>query len=183
MSLPDDVRVRMESFFAADLSMVRIHIGHLAVAMGCHAFTFGNHIYFAPGQFNPSTIEGMQMLGHELTHVLQQQCGRAAATQEAQGVVLDDRLLEVEADLMGVFARRPQIRLQMHLEVHKQLLCSQRPPCGLGLSLAPINQPFTGLPPSSRKTTASLSSRLKPAMLRAVTMWAALWAYRPCGWI
>ena len=96
----------MEAFFGADLSMVRVHIGAQALAMGCHAFTFGHHIYFAPGMFDPSTFEGMQMLGHELAHVLQQRCGRAVAPAPGQAAVLDDRLLEVEADLMGECAAR-----------------------------------------------------------------------------
>jgi hypothetical protein len=115
--LPAEVRARMEAFFGADLSMVRVQIGEQALAMGCHAFAFGEHIYFAPGKFDPSTFEGMQMLGHELTHVLQQRCGRAVAPAPGQAIVLNDRLLEVEADLMGECAARFDGRSGMRMRV------------------------------------------------------------------
>jgi hypothetical protein len=106
MPLPASVLAHMEAFFGTDLSAVRIHIGAQALAMGCHAFAFGDHIYFAPGMFDPSSFEGLRMLAHELTHVLQQRCGRAVAAVPGQPAVLDDRLLEVEADLLGDCAAR-----------------------------------------------------------------------------
>jgi hypothetical protein len=106
MPLPPSVLAHMEAFFGTDLSAVRVHIGPQAVAMGCHAFAFGDHIYFAPGMFDPFSFEGLRMLAHELTHVLQQRCGRAMAAVPGQPAMLDDRLLEVEADLMGDCAAR-----------------------------------------------------------------------------
>jgi len=33
--------------------------------------TVKDHIFFAPGKFNPGTAEGQKLLAHELTHVLQ----------------------------------------------------------------------------------------------------------------
>lgn len=106
MPLPASVLAHMEAFFGTDLSAVRVHIGPQPLAMGCHAFAFGDHIYFAPGRFDPFSFEGLRMLAHELTHVLQQRCGRAVATVPGQVGMLDDRLLEVEADLMGDHAAR-----------------------------------------------------------------------------
>ena len=40
------------------------------------AYTQGTDIHFAPGQFEPDTSAGQQLLGHELTHVIQQAEGR-----------------------------------------------------------------------------------------------------------
>ena len=43
------------------------------------AFTHGKDIYFGRGQFQPSSTEGRRLLAHELTHVVQQSGGDAAA--------------------------------------------------------------------------------------------------------
>ena len=40
--------------------------------MRARAFTFGEHIAFAPGQFDTGTREGRALLRHELAHVVQQ---------------------------------------------------------------------------------------------------------------
>ena len=104
--LPGWLLSKMQGFFNTDLSHVRIHMDSAqALALGVYAFASGHHIHFAPGWFDPFSHKGLQMLGHELTHVLQQQCGRATAAH-TMGMVLDDRALEVEADLMGEHAAR-----------------------------------------------------------------------------
>jgi len=33
--------------------------------------TVKDHVFFAPGRFNPNTADGQKLLAHELTHVLQ----------------------------------------------------------------------------------------------------------------
>jgi hypothetical protein len=35
----------------------------------------GNHVYFRPGVYDPTTPEGIALLGHELTHVYQYRTG------------------------------------------------------------------------------------------------------------
>ncbi len=40
------------------------------------ACTYGNDIYFAPGAYDPDSRTGLEVLGHELAHVLQQRAGR-----------------------------------------------------------------------------------------------------------
>src|SRR6266511_1704719 len=69
--LPEDVQRKMELFFEADFSEVRIHIGPEAPSIGALAFTVGTDIYFGPGQYAPHTEHGERLLGHELTHVVQ----------------------------------------------------------------------------------------------------------------
>jgi len=35
------------------------------------AYTNRNHIYFAPGRYNPDSLEGIAMIAHELSHCAQ----------------------------------------------------------------------------------------------------------------
>ncbi|TKK69876.1 DUF4157 domain-containing protein [Ilyomonas limi] len=66
----------MSSRFGSDFSTVKIHTDGEAVQMNrelnAKAFTVGNDIYFNEGQYQPNSIEGKQLLAHELTHVVQQ---------------------------------------------------------------------------------------------------------------
>ncbi|HEX7842138.1 MAG TPA: DUF4157 domain-containing protein [Kofleriaceae bacterium] len=106
-SMPADVRAKMEGSLGADFSAVRIHEGPQAAAMGALAYTQGTDIHFAPGQYQPSSQAGQELLGHELTHVVQQSQGRVNTTRQAKGVAInDDPGLEHEADVMGARAAR-----------------------------------------------------------------------------
>jgi hypothetical protein len=92
-------RAAMEHSFGADFSAVKIHEGDHASALGAQAYTRGDDIHFAPGQYAPDTHGGRELLGHELAHVVQQGQGRASAGVQARGVVLnEDQGLEREAD-------------------------------------------------------------------------------------
>ncbi|WP_199229407.1 DUF4157 domain-containing protein [Azospirillum sp. TSO22-1] len=102
--LPDGVRQKMETFFKADFSDVRVHVGSEAPSIGALAFTLGSNLYFAPGQYNPETSHGQQLLGHELTHVLQQRAGRVRNPFGSGIAVVQDPSLEAEADRMGMRA-------------------------------------------------------------------------------
>lgn len=99
--LPDAVRTKMESFFGADFSDVRVHVGPEAPSIGALAFTMGSSLYFAPGQYNPDSPQGQALLGHELTHVIQQRAGRVRNPFGNGIAVVQDHHLEAEADRMG----------------------------------------------------------------------------------
>lgn len=100
--LPEDVRAKMEGAFGTDFSGVRIHQGPQATRMGALAYTQGTDIHFAPGQYDPTSQRGQELLGHELTHAVQQSQGRVGATTQAKGVAVnDDQGLEREADEIG----------------------------------------------------------------------------------
>ncbi len=75
-SLSDNTRSSMESVFGTDFSNVNIHTGSQAVQMnqdlGAQAFTHGSDVFFNRGKYRPETTEGQRLLGHELTHVVQQ---------------------------------------------------------------------------------------------------------------
>ena len=104
--IPNDVKQRMEDSFGTDFSGVRVHPDSAkAPEVGALAYTQGTDIHFAPGQFKPDTSAGQQLLGHELTHVIQQAEGRVQPTTEIGGMsVNDDVSLETEADVLGAKA-------------------------------------------------------------------------------
>ena len=102
--LPSEVRAKMENALGGDFSDVRVHIGHEASSLGAIAYTWGTNIHFAPGQYNPHTIQGQKLLGHELWHVLQQKAGRVKNPFGGGVAVVQDHALEAEADRMGIKA-------------------------------------------------------------------------------
>ena len=54
--------------------------------MNALAYTVGQHMVFGPGQYAPHATEGKRLLGHELTHVVQQQAiARVVARTVAPG--------------------------------------------------------------------------------------------------
>ncbi|MCP4136225.1 MAG: DUF4157 domain-containing protein [bacterium] len=65
-----------QSRFGHDFSNVKIHTGskadNLSKAINARAFTTGNDIFFANGEYSPATRTGKMLLAHELTHVVQQ---------------------------------------------------------------------------------------------------------------
>jgi len=99
--LPGEVRQKMEAVFRASFADVRIHVGPHVSAIGANAFTHGTHIHFAPGNYDPATPRGLQMLGHELTHVVQQRSGRVRNPSPNGISVVQDSMLEAEADRMA----------------------------------------------------------------------------------
>jgi hypothetical protein len=77
--LDSGTRASMEPLVGQDLSQVRVHTdgqaGQAAQNLNANAFTTGQDIYFAPGQYSPSSTTGLGLVAHELTHVAQQSQG------------------------------------------------------------------------------------------------------------
>ena len=102
--LPKSIREEYESQLDADLSSVRIHSDsnhqQLASSLNAKAFTNGNDIIFADGQFSPHTREGKKLLAHELTHVVQQTKHHAITNNGTSDVQIDavDSQQEKQAD-------------------------------------------------------------------------------------
>src|SRR5690606_33539359 len=104
--LPAAVQARMEHAFAADFSGVRVHPESTRPAsIGALAYARGNDIYFSPGHYDPGSTRGLELIGHELTHTIQQRAGRVAVQGKGGGIESDPRL-EAEADEMGARAAR-----------------------------------------------------------------------------
>ncbi len=91
----------MEIRFGHDFSQVRLHTdaraAAVAEALQARAFTAGNHIVFAAGEYAPATPQGRRLLAHELTHVVQQRLGKPADPLQGKVGWADDRL-ETEAE-------------------------------------------------------------------------------------
>ncbi|MBN2735390.1 MAG: DUF4157 domain-containing protein [Spirochaetales bacterium] len=95
MGLDASLKNQFERAFDADFSKVRIHTGRyaneIASKASADAVTVGHDIYFASGNFRPDTEEGIQLLAHELQHVIQNQDSRRMVYLE------DISMLEYEA--------------------------------------------------------------------------------------
>jgi hypothetical protein len=101
--LPAGVRAGMEAAFGSPFDDVRVHdASSQASGIGAVALTRGSDIHFAPGAFDPASERGLDLIGHELAHVVQQRQGRVAPT----GGVARDPELEREADALGARAAR-----------------------------------------------------------------------------
>jgi hypothetical protein len=78
--LDGETRAFMEPRFGYDFSRVRVHTDSRAAAsaasIGAAAYTAGQNIAFAGGQYDAASAPGRRLLAHELTHVVQQQPGR-----------------------------------------------------------------------------------------------------------
>jgi hypothetical protein len=78
-ALDTETRAFMEPRFGHDFSRVRIHADAQAAdsarAVSARAYTVGQDVVFASGEFSPATTEGKRLLAHELTHVVQQRNG------------------------------------------------------------------------------------------------------------
>jgi Domain of unknown function (DUF4157) len=136
--LPEAVQQKMEAFFSTSFADVRIHVGPAAASIGALAFTHGTDLYFAPGQYNPQTTEGQQLLGHELTHVVQQRAGRVRNPLGTGVAVVQDPALEAEAERMGMRASLMPAQVQPKLGSLPRATVAQR-----------VSGTFSSSPPTS----------------------------------
>ncbi|MCB9795352.1 MAG: DUF4157 domain-containing protein [Alphaproteobacteria bacterium] len=86
----------MEPRFGADFSQVRVHTDDRAARLNrqlsARAFTYGNHVFFGGGEYQPQTAGGMRLIAHELTHTLQQTAGPARRPLGVQRLGISDAL-------------------------------------------------------------------------------------------
>jgi hypothetical protein len=79
--LAPGARAFFEPRFGVDFGAVRVHADaeadRSARAIQAHAYTFGEHIVFRAGRYDPGGLEGRHLLAHELAHVVQQGHSRA----------------------------------------------------------------------------------------------------------
>ncbi len=100
--LPGPVRSHFERAFDTDLSDVRLRTSSEASALDARAMTRGREITFAPGKLDLRSTKGLALLGHELTHVMQQAAGRVSETGRLEGTPLNvSRQLEHQAHTVG----------------------------------------------------------------------------------
>jgi hypothetical protein len=74
--LPAATRAYFEPRFGRSLADVRVHTDTTAVAAtaaaAAEAMTVGHHVFFAPGRYEPTRPDGLELLAHELAHTIQQ---------------------------------------------------------------------------------------------------------------
>lgn len=76
LDLPADLQFKMETAFRENFSNVGIQKNSLkALELNALAYTQGENVHFAPGQFNPFSENGRNLIGHEFTQVAQQRSG------------------------------------------------------------------------------------------------------------
>ncbi|MEL7123686.1 MAG: DUF4157 domain-containing protein [Bacteroidota bacterium] len=102
-NMPTNIQESASTTFGADFSDVKIHANsNKATELNALAYTQGNDIHFAPGQYSPDSASGRELIGHELTHVVQQRKGIVSPTTSMDGQPInDDPGFEREADNMG----------------------------------------------------------------------------------
>lgn len=112
--LPFKHRSCFERYFGTNLSPIRIHNypAASAAARGIKAlaYTVGNNIVFAPGQFKPDDASGKHLLAHEIVHTFQQQSilsGKLIQCQYAPTTTYGTALSANDLDL----ANTPQLKL------------------------------------------------------------------------
>jgi Domain of unknown function (DUF4157) len=87
-ALSAEARNFYEPRFGYDFSNVKLHTDSVAAksaqSINALAYTSGNNIVFNNGQFSPNTDSGKRLLGHELTHVVQQGGGQNVVSRFIQ---------------------------------------------------------------------------------------------------
>ncbi len=146
-TLPSDLRGHFESSLGADLSGVRIHTGRdshdAAAAVRAQAFTVGQDIHFATGQYDSGSSSGRLLIAHEVAHTVQQQgdvahrqhnlelsSPRDAAEVEADGAaaaMVSGRTFQVVAAPLAVSRQQsrddePTLRLEIDLAATREIL-------------------------------------------------------------
>jgi len=101
--LPSNVLGAAQSFVNHDFAGLRVHANSPSASdIGAYAFTQGKDIHVAPGMFNTKSKTGLGLLGHELSHFVQQSKGLVYANSSIGGLPLNDQArFENEADSHG----------------------------------------------------------------------------------
>lgn len=113
-SLDAQTRNHMEPRFGHDFSDVRVHTDSQATksaqAVNALAYTVGRDLVFGAGQYAPGTSKGLQLLAHELTHVVQQvPFVRTGVLQPLSLVGDQNNMAEREADQMATQVMNGQL--------------------------------------------------------------------------
>jgi len=78
--LEGSLQEQMSKTMGHDFTGVRVHTDveadELNRQLSAKAFTTGQDIYFSKGEYSPGSDSGRKLIGHELTHVVQQDTGR-----------------------------------------------------------------------------------------------------------
>lgn len=108
--LPASFRSAYEESYGVDLKHIRVHDGPTATAsaraLNARAYAVGHDVVFGAGEFRPRERQGIELLAHEVTHVVQ--------SERAGSVLSGAPQAEAEADAVGraVAEGTPMPRIQ-----------------------------------------------------------------------
>jgi Domain of unknown function (DUF4157) len=98
MPLDRGLEREMSLKFGHDFSAVRVHRGALAersaAEVDARAYTVGNNIVFAAGQYSPASDPGRRLIAHELTHVVQQRLGAGQTDSGGSGAAVQGQRVQ-----------------------------------------------------------------------------------------
>jgi len=104
-SLDSTVQAQMSTAMGHDFSDVRVHTSAesdtLNQELNAKAFTTGRDIFFRQGEYDPGSSSGRELIGHELTHVVQQSTGRVGGSADGMTVNAPNDVYEQEADAIA----------------------------------------------------------------------------------
>jgi hypothetical protein len=140
--LPTSARAQFEPLFGTAFPNVRIHTdaeaGHLARSIDARAFTSGQNVYFAPGQYNERSTQGRRLLAHELTHTVQQRNsahgspGQVPSTNQSYAGAAPSRVSQsppphflIQRSPLGAEVSMPEVTTKRSDEIIKELLALQ----------------------------------------------------------
>ena len=103
------VQSQMSAAFGYDFSGVRVHTdakaSELSGQLNARAFTIGNDVAFAQGEYEPGTLIGDALIAHELAHVVQQGSVSTSGTPMLKGGAdYDSAEADADASSVGVLA-------------------------------------------------------------------------------
>jgi outer membrane protein OmpA-like peptidoglycan-associated protein len=136
--LEPQTRGFFERRFGHDFSRVRVHADAAAASSArsaaAAAYTLGTDIVFGAGMYRPHSETGARLLAHELTHVVQQDKTRPAATHgggdyESEARAASDRIAT---------GQRPSVTLSAPTAMQRQPLSGGIPSTDLAEGASPF---------------------------------------------
>ena len=164
--LDEETREFMESRFGTDFSNVRVHTdsraANSAEALHANAYTTGRDIYFARGKYAPPSLQGRQLLAHELTHTIQQREAtiNTAAVEDTHHDITFGRVndpLEQEADRIA----QRVVSVPTPLAVDLSVSPTSRLPPALQRQSADVAQTTAASPPQTTPDDPALTAGLE----------------------
>ncbi len=133
MPVPGAVMERFNEVAPGNVEGARLHADPRSATaardIGARAFTIGSDVFFGAGQFEPHTTQGVALIGHELTHVVQQREGRVQPAREGSSPSGDAAEREAQGTerrlLMGV-GRRDSLYVNLYSRTYQAHGLQQR---------------------------------------------------------